>query len=287
MHNLAELDKAVTDFLNKLPGMQAETSQSLQLLANVMVDDIQRGRDELSALLNEPLPHQAVQDWFANVRAEADKAAREQAEKKKEMFAPPGVTPDAGGGVVENGQDNLGASLDKLRTQYASESELLLDKTLAEQEILIAAEQAKLLSEQESQALRKQSWDAYYQSVDKEAQRSAQQQAQAQAQANNTLMQMQMNVMKQAIGLIKSTAKEGSAVWMAALVVEKGIAIAQAIMFSEVAAVRALAELGPVARRPRGAIDAGTRLRICRYYCCPRRCRNCRSQSRWWTDCQR
>ena len=149
-----------------------------------------------------------------------------------------------GGTMTVGGKDpqaQMAIELELLRQKYANEQELLLEKTLLEQETLIAAEQAKLISEQESQALRKQSWDAYYDSVNKEAELSAQQQAQAQAQANATMAQMQQAVMQQAVGLIKTTAEEGSALWMAALITEKGIAMAQALINSEVAAVSALA----------------------------------------------
>ena len=153
----------------------------------------------------------------------------------------------------EDPQTKINEELDLIRQKYATEQELLLEKTLIEQETLIAAEEAKLLSEQESQLLRKQSWDEYYESVNKEAADAATKQAEAQAKANTTMQQMQTQVMQQSVGLLKSTAEEGSAVWMAALIAEKGIAIAQAIIFSEVAAVRALAELGPIAGPPMAA----------------------------------
>ena len=158
-----------------------------------------------------------------------------------------GISPGGTFGTVtfggEDPQAKMEAELELLRQKYASEQELLLEKTLMEQEILVAAEQAKLISEQESQALRKQSWDEYYDSVSREAENAANQQAQAQANANATIQQMQVQVMQQAVGLIKATAEEGSGLWMAALITEKGIAVAQALIHAEVAAMSALASV--------------------------------------------
>ncbi len=151
-----------------------------------------------------------------------------------------------GGGETGTGEDpqvKMRAELELIRQKYASEQELLLEKTLIEQETLIAAEEAKLISEQESQALRKQSWGEYYDSVNREAEDSANKQAQAQAKANATMAQMQQQVMQQALGLIKATAEEGSGLWMAALITEKGIAVAQALIHAEVASAKALAEV--------------------------------------------
>ncbi|WP_299733840.1 hypothetical protein [uncultured Endozoicomonas sp.] len=240
VYNLAELDKAVTDLLNKLPGVQAETNQALQLMADVMVDDIQRGRDELSALLNEPLPHQAVQEWFANVRAESDKAAQAVAENRKALFAPPAANDPAGddsGDTGGSGSDRLGNSLDQLRTKYADENQLLLDKTLAEQEILIASEAALLLSEQESQLLRQQSWQAYYDVVNQAATDSAQKQVDAQHQAKIAALKQQSEMYQNSSQLFgnmadlsKTFAGEQSGIYKAMFAVSKAFAIADSIV---------------------------------------------------------
>ena len=163
------------------------------------------------------------------------------------------VVLDAGSDGSDKEAERIQTRLDALRDSYKTEEDLLYDKVNNELTILQEAEEAKLLSEQEYQELRREAWLNYWNSVDQAAEDSTKKQVEAQANADATLQQMKMQVMNQTVGLIKTTAEEGSAVWMAALVAEKGIAIAQAIIHSEVAAMRALAELGPIAGPPMAA----------------------------------
>lgn len=228
----------------------------------ILNDEEQAKMDKLTAAaakvrqeLNEPFNFSAgfnaeIDNIIAQIRSVNTKIV---VPANQPVYGTETLTVNTATGTNNTESVNNEAELEQLRQKYATEHELLLEKYLTEQNLLLSDEQAKYLFEQESQSLRREQWLAYYDNVNKAAKDSATQQAQAQSQANITMQQMQQQVMQQSLNLIKSTAEEGSAVWMAALIAEKGIAIAQAIINSEVAATRALAELGPIAGPPMAA----------------------------------
>lgn len=74
--------------------------------------------------------------------------------------------------------------------------------------------------------------------------------AKMEASFNNQIMQGNMSIAKESLALIGDTAKEGSALRIAAMIAEKGIAASQVFMQYEVAAAMAMAQLGPIAGAP-------------------------------------
>lgn len=68
---------------------------------------------------------------------------------------------------------------------------------------------------------------------------------------DNEILGMQIGVAQQAVGLIASSAEEGSSLQKAAMIAQQAMAIAQIGINTEVAASRAIAELGIVAGEPK------------------------------------
>ena len=134
--------------------------------------------------------------------------------------------------LERQGFENLEAIKEEYRTlsdeKYQTELETLRSRAAEKAQVEIDAEKKK----QQELAASQQRWDA-------------------------TVTSMQMSLAQQSLGFIQSVAEEGSAVWVAATIAQKALAITQAIMNTEVAATRALAELGPVAGPPMAATVRG------------------------------
>lgn len=70
---------------------------------------------------------------------------------------------------------------------------------------------------------------------------------------SRTITNMRMNVFQHGANLLRALAGESKVAAIAVIAIEKGLAIAQTIMNTNVAAIRALAELGPIAGPPAAA----------------------------------
>jgi tape measure domain-containing protein len=70
---------------------------------------------------------------------------------------------------------------------------------------------------------------------------------------SNTVLAMKMGVASQAAGLLRALVGDSKIAAIALIAIEKGLAIGQAIINSQVAATRALAELGPILGPPAAA----------------------------------
>ena len=108
-----------------------------------------------------------------------------------------------------------------------------------EQALLTRALGAKQLQEAEYQTASQESWRKYSATLTKIQQDEAKARARTQLQALTGAGQV-------ASGL-RNLAEEGSSARQVLFGIEKGMAVAQAIVFTNLAAVRAMAELGPIA----------------------------------------
>src|SRR5690606_21491774 len=72
-----------------------------------------------------------------------------------------------------------------------------------------------------------------------------------------TELQMRGDVVRQAIGLLDQFAGKSKAAAVASIALSKGLAIAETIIWTQAAAMRALAELGPIAGPPVAAAIEG------------------------------
>jgi len=92
-----------------------------------------------------------------------------------------------------------------------------------------------------------------FDSLDKLEKQSAVRRLQIEKKVSNDIILMKMNVVSQAANLLNILAGDSKKAAIAIIAVEKGLAIAQTVMNTNVAAMRAYAELGPVAGPPAAA----------------------------------
>ncbi len=111
--------------------------------------------------------------------------------KKPELPAMPAIPTGPFSAMTTGGNvsdEQLQSDIERLIQSYASKEELLLQNTLNEQELLIAAQNDRLISEQQAQALSIQSWDRYYQEAAKLAEHSAGQQVEIERNAAQSMV---------------------------------------------------------------------------------------------------
>lgn len=95
--------------------------------------------------------------------------------------------------------------------------------------------------------------DAQFEKLNKLYAKKAADREKVEARHSKIISDMKFAVAQQAIGFVKLVAGEQKGVQIAILAAEKGLAIAQTKIQTEVAAMRALAELGPIAGPPAAA----------------------------------
>jgi len=73
--SLAGFDRGITDFLNKIPGVSAEYSTTIQGIAETAQQNLDSSWESLRAKLDEPLPSKAIADWFQSAEDAANRTA--------------------------------------------------------------------------------------------------------------------------------------------------------------------------------------------------------------------
>lgn len=127
----------------------------------------------------------------------------------------------------------------------------LLDSYIADG--AIAAEEYRTATLQLEQAAADASYDILFNESEKEkalAEKTAKDKAKYEKNWNKQILQNDMSIARESLALIGDTAKEGSALRIAAMIAEKGVAASQVFMQYEVAAAMAMAQLGPIAGVP-------------------------------------
>jgi hypothetical protein len=196
-------------------------------------------------------------------KAKADRAAEERARKAEERARQIAA---AESDLVEITRKNIAITLDergKIELQYEHEAadearaaaRLAADKQIADFEKKLAADKAKTEADtlKKVEAARKAAHDAEVERLEEEAERRREQtDAIIGAYSNVTsgvhdLLQAQVDAAEDGTAAQKQAAEN-------ALTAQKVLAVSEAIVQGEVAAVRALAELGPIAG---GAVAVG------------------------------
>lgn len=236
----------------------------LRIRQEAALDEIQE-LNERFIKLNEtaaqgPLHAKAMEEPIKQVSAELD----EQVKKYAEIVAKLEQIKDASGGgdsgsessAVSKMTEDQAKMLEAIRNRFKTEQELLAEKVLFESEILNQAlgdtqerwELERQLKAEHEAALT----DIERQEVE-ERMRLAKQQADMQMRFEEQIRNMKFNVANDAVALAKMVAGESKGAALAILATEKALAIASTFVNTQVAAMRALAELGPVV----GAAAAG------------------------------
>jgi len=117
--------------------------------------------------------------------------------------------------------------------------------------------QNNLISDQERNEQLEQSDRIHQGKLTQVTNKEAKKRASIESRVSRQITQMKFSVANQAIGLLKMLAGSNEKAQKAIIVLEKGLAIAQVKIQTEVAATRALAELGPIAGPPAAASIRG------------------------------
>lgn len=166
--------------------------------------------------------------------------------------------------ILGTDDEGIESELQKLQDALLSAEELQLashDRRLAqiqaalESEFLLTEEQRNLLLELEQ---------AHEDAKTRIKEESARKQAQTEKRLQGDVAKMRQRNQDHALGILKTLVGDNKGAALAILAIEKGLAISRMLINTEVAAMRALSDLGPIAGAPvaaairtQGAISAG------------------------------
>ena len=132
---LAALDEGITSFLNKIPGVSAETNDFLQTFAESSAAVAVQARKNLQETMAQPWPKEQVIQWAEEVTQEATLAAQEVAAATAAEAA------EAGTGAKGSPEE-----LEKVVQYLMSEEEQLQESFLRRKDIILAnTEETSLL----------------------------------------------------------------------------------------------------------------------------------------------
>lgn len=167
----------------------------------------------------------------------------------------------SGGGLGERGDDEaekererylqqLQDRLELLREHVASETELEIKGYLDRQEQLREIYEEGLVTDEERKALALELEQKHQEDLTAIAAKGEEERNRNIQKWAQTELQMRGDVVRQGIALLDQFAGKSKAAALASIALSKGLAIAETIIWTQTAAMRALAELGPIAGPP-------------------------------------
>lgn len=78
--DVMKVDEAITDLLNKIPGVSAEYNQTLQGYTQELWESLKQSRQEMVDLVNEPLPSDSIKQFVIDVKSAATEKAADALE---------------------------------------------------------------------------------------------------------------------------------------------------------------------------------------------------------------
>lgn len=236
--------KGYTELANLIPGIDVDFKETfLGKLEQSAADATTAAVNELHELAMTKLPSHEIDDWLDRVRNASEVAAKAVAANRDAII---------GGSVGgELGDPASGDRISKLAEQYKTEEELRKEFNANMLALDKAHNEGRLAGEAEYLALKNQlileDQAALSQTMIALSQEEAEKRRQIEQQVSDSISAMKFAVANQAIGLAKMVADDSKGAALAILAVEKGLAIASTFINTQVAAMRALAELGPIA----------------------------------------
>lgn len=264
--------KVVAADIQSLLGSFAEDKSGISDWINP--DEAEKRRKELEKVLNERnrTLEEANAKWadLWNYKGNRFEEAWQNAFNGPVNMPPLTVFGSSGGGGLPTARDNEAAEkerenyirqlqdkLELLREHVASETELEVKAYLDRQDILQELYNEGLVTDEERKALaleleqkHQEDLTAIVAKGEEERNRNIQKWAQ-------TELQMRGDVVRQGVALLDQFAGKSKAAAIAAIALSKGLAIAETIIWTQAAAMRALAELGPIAGPPVAAAIEG------------------------------
>lgn len=153
------------------------------------------------------------------------------------------------GKAFEIFKTRLDERIEKLRESFLTEEEMLTLSLETKQELVDEAAEFGRITVEEGRELELQ-LEARHQK------RLASVRIKSEKIVSSSITAMRRNVFSQSVGLLRALAGESKTAAIVVIALEKGLGIAQTIINTQVAMMRALAELGPIAGPPAAAIIA-------------------------------
>ncbi len=198
----------------------------------------------------------SVREFFtqlaADIQAQAEQIARSApgggAGGFIPLFDPASVNAQAAAldAQQEKLREHLSDKIIAIRQGFLNEREAAVEHFVELATLTAEARDNDVISQMEQQQLLKDLWFRHEAEV-------AAIRIEGESRANRTILAMRRTLGNQIVGLLRSLAGQSKAAAIAAIALQKGLAIAETIMNTQVAAMRALAELGPIAGPPAAA----------------------------------
>lgn len=161
-------------------------------------------------------------------------------------------------GISAAAQKKLDAELERTRKQLATELELTVDAYEDRQAVIDAALERRAITEEEFATLSIRNAEEMERKITETADREAKQRARIQQRSVQMATGALLNFATETARTFEMIGEKGGAAQKAAFAISKGVAIAQAIVNTEVAATRALAEGGTFAGIPLASLIRAT-----------------------------
>lgn len=150
-------------------------------------------------------------------------------------------------------REHLAQRLEMIRGSLMNEREQEIEHHANRMEELAEIREQELISEDEYRKMREEAELQHLERLKNMEKRTAEERASIEQKHANTVIGMRRDVVAQSAALLDMFAGESKAAAIASIALQKGLAIAQTIMNTQVAQMRAMAELGPIAGPPMAA----------------------------------
>jgi hypothetical protein len=119
VEGMVAADRAVSSFLDALPGVEAKPSQMLQNISESLKSTYDDISNDLNESLLTPMPSEAIEEWVADVQSKAQAAAEKVAASKQSNIGNTLLNPEgqsAEGGEEGEGSNSIGPTESDLQT---------------------------------------------------------------------------------------------------------------------------------------------------------------------------
>ncbi len=254
---LSQIDRNVTDFLNKIPGVTAEYSQELEtasLAARMMAADL---KTEMDAIAFAPPPGDEIKAYFDQIETQAQQVAERIAASRAQMQQGADLGGNAASVSIVS-DDGLARDLEQLQATLMSAEEKVQASYLNRQFIIEEALQNELISFSDRSEMLLQIHADMEDQMQAISERAANQRVQLEQAVESQIAGLRNKSASLAVGLLRTLGQDREEWAYAGIVLEKSLAVAQINIDAAKArmAARSLYTLGPAAPAAIAAAEA-------------------------------